>query len=57
MEYEFVLEVRIRTAPPNIHKTYSVSYITSFINTSREGLRQVYDGMYKFLSVTHFGGH
>jgi hypothetical protein len=28
-----------------------------FDGTSREGLCQVYDGMYKFLSVTNFGGH
>ena len=28
-----------------------------FCNTSRERLRQVYDGMYKFLSETNFGGH
>jgi hypothetical protein len=28
-----------------------------FATTSREGLRQVYDGMYKFLLVTNFGGH
>jgi hypothetical protein len=27
------------------------------LETSREGLRQVYDGMYKFLSVTNFGSH
>jgi hypothetical protein len=26
------------------------------IRTSQEGLRQVYDGMYKFLLVTNFGG-
>ncbi len=27
-----------------------------FSFTSREGLRQVYDDMYKFLLVTNFGG-
>ena len=28
----------------------------SYYLTSREGLRQVYDDMYKFLLVTNFGG-
>ena len=30
--------------------------VTFFLLTSREGLRQVYDDMYKFLLVTNFGG-
>jgi hypothetical protein len=33
------------------------SNLKTFFLTSREGLCQVYDGRYKFLLVTDFGGH
>ena len=33
------------------------SSLSFLLVTSQEGLRQVYDGMYKFLLVMNFGGH
>ncbi len=42
---------------PQTTMTTNNTLLIFLITTSREGLRQVNDDMYKFLLVTNFGGH